>query len=159
MARITVEDSLRLDVSHPAVRCVLGAGVFHSGVFEWGEGGASIGYIWRPLAQVLELRFIAAGVSVAQRIEVRTAPVRFGGRRLWFECPATRVRTRALFLPPGGRCWAGRIAHDLAYRSQQERPGLFTKFGRALDRDDAHLRRNHVRRLRRRERAREARRA
>lgn len=158
MARPLIEDSLTLDLCHPAIRRVVGASVARSGVFRWGddEVAPSIGYCWRPGARVLELRFNAAGVTITQRIELVAAPVQFGGCRLWFRCPDTLAPTRALFLPPGRRRWAGRVAHKLAYASQRARPNLFTRLSRDLDRGDAVERRNQVRRLRRRERAREA---
>lgn len=158
MIRPLIEDSLRLDLAHPEIRRVIGAGVARNGVFEWGDDdvAASVGYSWRPGARVLELRFRAAGVSARQAIRLLVTPTPFGGHRLWFECPDTLVRARALFLPPGRRHWAGREAHRLAYSSQQARPNVFTRFVRDLDCDDAHNRRNGVRRLRWGERKREA---
>jgi hypothetical protein len=157
IVRALIEDSLRLDMSHPVVRRVIGAREHRRGAFQWCDSGvaaADVGYIWRPGARVLELRFIADGVSVTQNIKVVSAPARFGGRRTWFQCPETLQRARALFLPPGRTRWAGRTGHKLAYASQQMRPNAFTALGRELDRNDAADRRNHVRRLRRRERAR-----
>lgn len=157
MAHALIEDSLRLDLSHPAVRKIVGAAQAKQGAFHW-DDVAAVGYIWRPGARVLELRFSAAGASVIQQVRVSSAPARFGGRRLWFHCPETLAPTRALFLPPGRRRWAGRVAHNLAYASQRTRPDIFTRLARDLDRNDAADRRNHVRRLRWRERAAEARR-
>jgi hypothetical protein len=50
-----------------------------------------------------------------------------GGRRWWFLCPACRGggpacgrRVGMLYLPPGGRVFACRGCHDLAYTSSRE---------------------------------------
>jgi hypothetical protein len=162
MARILIEDALRLDLSHPAVRRIVGARQMRCGAFEWGgaDGAAAarVGFSWRPLARALELRFSIGGAGVTQLIQLTSTSPRFGGIRVWFQCPVTLMRTRALFLPPGRRRWAGRVAHQLTYASQQVRPSVFTRFARDVDRDEAADRRNRVRSLRRLERAAEARR-
>jgi hypothetical protein len=56
-----------------------------------------------------------------------TTALTSGGRRWWFRCVACRAggppcgrRVGKLYLPPGGRVFACRRCHDLAYTSGRE---------------------------------------
>jgi hypothetical protein len=150
MARALVSEAPCIDLARPEIRQIIGASQIRRGSIQWGGGG--VAFTWVPGARTLELRFFAGGVAVAQHINLRALPTRFGGRRFWLVCPRTRALSRALYLPPGQTFWASRSAHGLAYDSQRRRADALTRMVRALDRDDARERRNHIRRLRRRER-------
>lgn len=54
-----------------------------------------------------------------QRISLTTAPTNFGGRRWLFVCPRTGRRVTKLYLPNGGRFFAGRRAYGLDYLSER----------------------------------------
>lgn len=53
-------------------------------------------------------------------IRLEWTPCRFGGSRVWCRCPAKGCGRRVAVLY-GGRIFACRHCHDLAYRSQRER--------------------------------------
>lgn len=63
-------------------------------------------------------------------VRLLSQPCHLGGKRQWFECPARGCNKRAAILY-GGRVFACRICHDLAYPSQREK-----KFLRAQRRAD-----------------------
>jgi len=119
-----VEDCLILSVND--VRT--GAGC-HNGLHRWRCGdqdrgavkyeinlrSAEQGYLW--------LWYNVAGVSNCVAISMTSTTLHTGGRRWWFICPVTGKRVGKLYLPAGATHFAGRQAHDLTYRSCQERGG------------------------------------
>jgi hypothetical protein len=56
-------------------------------------------------------------------IDTTTTACHFGGKRIWFRCPAVRQNVRCgrrvarLYLPSAGHCFACRSCHDLTYTS------------------------------------------
>lgn len=56
------------------------------------------------------------------KLKVRLAWVtpRYGGRRWYFICPATKKRVTALYLPEGSRDFLSREGWSFAYRTQRE---------------------------------------
>lgn len=74
----------------------------------------------------LRLRYRSAGVERKEMIDFIAEPVPFGGLRWAVECPIRRSLARKLYLLPGGRRFASRLAYGLTYASRcdsvQERP-------------------------------------
>ncbi len=62
--------------------------------------------------------------SMDQRIQLHAAPRHFGGVQSYFVCPVTGRRVSVLWLPPGARRFANRLAwgRQVAYGSQFETP-------------------------------------
>jgi hypothetical protein len=154
MPRWAVQDCLVVDLADPAARRAL-RGKPGAGCLSWWRDGAEMAAVNYsrngPLAVVL--RFRSNDTPIEQVIRLRFERARFGGRRLWFECPITHRPVRALYLPPGAARWAGRAAHALVYESQRTRADNWRRAARMSDREEARRRRNLVRGLRRDERA------
>ncbi len=140
-----------------------------------------IQFVWNGLAQTLELAKPHDGAAARTSVRVVSSRPHFGGMRRWFVCPQTGARVRTLYSLQGGQPFLSRHAHGLVYRSTRRRlafpsllapqatPTLFER-SRGLDEDlaadivellreekrfrrhAARLRRNGIRRLRRRER-------
>lgn len=150
----TCEATLKLDLAEPAVRRALALRRSGSGSWQWTQCGselASVGYVWSGLSRRLTVKFAYAGTPRSQTVEMLSSAPQFGGVRLWFRCPITGERVRALFLSGDGR-WASRRALGLAYASQ--RAGRFERaVNRLLSGNAARERRNAVRRIGRRQRA------
>lgn len=68
----------------------------------------------------LRISFWARGMERGQTLRLAATRPRLGGVRLWFVCPVTGQRARALYLPEGQVQFASREAHRLSYRSQGE---------------------------------------
>lgn len=62
---------------------------------------------------------------VADRVRLAWTIPSFSGRRWWFLCPKSALRTTKLFLPNGGWHFWSRQAYQLGYASQ--RKGRFTR--------------------------------
>jgi hypothetical protein len=151
----TVEDSLRLDLAQPSVRKALGRRAVSDGVWTWASGGrdiANVGYTWVRPSLRLFLRYACNGQPTTQAIALEHSQPHWGGNRLWFLCPVTGKRVRALYLPSGATRWASRAAHDLRYESQRA-CGPLSQFFRDFRRFDARETRNQVRRITRKQRA------
>ena len=121
--RIPVEACIRIDLAEPAVRAALTLGVVRFGTWRWtrfGEQVAELAYEWRGDTPALRLRYSVGGVAMVEDIDLVITTLRFGGQRLWFLCPATGRRVRALYLPPGGRRFLSRQAYQLVYQSTRE---------------------------------------
>jgi hypothetical protein len=59
------------------------------------------------------------GEEIEYRVGLVRTPCRFGGTRLWWECPSTGARAFKLFLPRGGRRFLSRQAYRLGYATQR----------------------------------------
>jgi hypothetical protein len=59
------------------------------------------------------------GEEIEYRVGLARTPCRFGGTRLWWQCPATGARAFKLFLPRGGRRFLSRQAYRLGYATQR----------------------------------------
>ena len=78
----------------------------------------------------LHITFRARGMERGQTLRLAATQPRLGGVRLWFMCPVTGRRARALYLPEDQVRFASREAHRLSYRSQGE-SDLFRRITRA----------------------------
>lgn len=78
----------------------------------------------------IDLSFCVGGTGYHETVRLTATRLRLGGVRLWFLCPLTMQRVRALYLPAGKRRFASREAHGLSYRSQGE-SDLFRSITRA----------------------------
>jgi hypothetical protein len=90
----------------------------------------------------LALKYDVQHVSTATgpqhyTVPLVSTPCRFGGRRWWVICPATRRRAVNLYLPNGGRRFLSRAAYGMAYQSQREAPA--GRGWRAIRKVDARL--------------------
>lgn len=70
------------------------------------------------------------GRPIDQTIRLVAKSMRFGGKRWYMICPATRRRCCKLILPPGGDLFASVKAWRLPYRSQRE--DVVTRSHRAI---------------------------
>jgi hypothetical protein len=66
------------------------------------------------------LMFDAGGIDYIQRLNLTVTEPHLGGLRLWFLCPVTGHRARALYLPEGEKQFASREAYGLSYQSQSD---------------------------------------
>jgi hypothetical protein len=84
-----------------------------------GMNGCHIG-----IAMRLSRDWAKLALRTSRQFDLRAScPLRASGHRgtrLCFVCPVTDQRARILYLPAGGKQFASREAHDLAYRSQGE---------------------------------------
>lgn len=78
----------------------------------------------------VQLSFCAGGRKHCQTVHLVATRPSLGGLRMWFVCPVTRCRARALYMPEGKKLFASREAHGLIYRSQGE-SDLFRSITRA----------------------------
>lgn len=122
--RGTVEERPRLDIRVMRRRGFLRPGCIVSGTQSWSRGGettASVAVtvnLSDPAAGFVVVRFTLDGEPRVQQIDLAARPMRFGGRRYYFECP--RLGDRCEVLPLLGGVFASRQAHRLAYQSQSE---------------------------------------
>ena len=127
--KATVEDGLTLDINKLVREGIIRPGQWCSGTRRWtwvatGEEVGSIGYeanLTDPCHTWFRLHYRADGEPQDYQITLDTTRPNYGGRRWWFLCPARGDRVAKLYLPPGGRIFACRMAYGLAYRSQRER--------------------------------------
>lgn len=120
---VTCEAGLKIDLADPAIRQVLTPHGNTGGSWAWSSHGreiAAIVYGWSSAEARLTLRYNCNGAPVTQTITLTRNTPNFGGERMWFRCPFTGKRVRALYLPPGAREWGSRHAYKLTYQSQRE---------------------------------------
>jgi hypothetical protein len=118
VTRLTTEGLPRLDV-----RALARAGALRPGAIAtitWGEGATVTTEIPHDDPDHLTLRYRAcAGFTswafVQESVSLTRTPCTYGGKRVWFVCPACRNRC-ALFYALGG-CFRCRSCHRLAYAS------------------------------------------
>jgi len=73
-----------------------------------------------PLERTVQLTYSADGEPRSETIQILSRPMRFGGLRYYFRCPATARRCEKLYRS-GGR-FVSRQAGRLTYASQSEGP-------------------------------------
>jgi hypothetical protein len=78
----------------------------------------------------VHISYWVRGMMRRQTLRLAATRLRLGGVRLWFVCPVTGKRARALYLPEGQHRFASREAYRLSYRSQGE-TDLFRRITRA----------------------------
>ena len=142
--KITVEDSLRLDLLPLVWLRAVQAGTRRQGTICWPAGvrreqTATIGYVidmrgtpWIQLSygyQTSEEATPAEQIEQVQyQVRLVTTPQHYGGCKWWFQCPlvwpdgtACAKRVRQLYLPPGGKYFGCRYCHALTYASRMNR--------------------------------------
>lgn len=155
--KTAVEDGLTLSISTMMSKGALVPGQMTSGTWGWSYPGrashASIGYVGDmrfPDAATLRLHYTANEDSADYVVCLVWTPPTFGGRRWWFLCPLERSDDRSprrvtkLHMPPGGRYFRSRSAHELTYQSCRDsnaNAGLYRILAERLDTDPAHIRR------------------
>ena len=123
-AKSTTTDYLRLDVRRWARDGLLSPG--HTFGWHWSRDGEKVASINVDVGyNQVRLRYRssnAGGEAEAMNYAVRllSQQCHLGGTRQWFECPARGCGKRVALLY-GGRVFACRDCHDLAYPSQRER--------------------------------------
>ena len=140
----TVEQSIGISIADLRVRA-LGPGSVRTGSFVWTSRNedapsSSIRYATALNAEMglLLLLYSTGGEAVDHEIKLVATRPHFGGRRWWFVCPKTGKRTTKVYLPPGGRRFFSREAHDLTYNSSQESgkyDGLLSRVAERLGTD------------------------
>jgi len=150
--RVAHDDCIKLDLCEPAVRLVIDPQRSTAGTLHWASGGVDIaatGFDWRHGARRLTLSAVIDGAPMTQTIAITTTRPHFGGVRLWFACPESGKRARALLLAPGARHWASPASLRIAYPTQRMGAGA-RRLKRLLDGADHRQRRNAMRRMLRR---------
>jgi hypothetical protein len=149
----TVEEGLILSIRDLNRVGALAVG-WRESSFRWRQGDhtrAAADYsstINRDGTGLLGLHYMSKGEGIHDWISLVSTVPHYGGRRWWFKCPSTRLRTSKLYLPPGADHFASRQAHDLTYRSCQE-SGEFgrrcRRVARYTGRDEAEVRNSLLR--------------
>jgi hypothetical protein len=136
-AKTLVEDCRFLDVGAFVRDRVIAPGQSRRGSWTWSRNGqkvAAVGFEANVGATngTLRLAYLigrAGGekTTLDYVVPLVTTALVSGGRRWWFLCPACRRgeapcrrRVAKLYLPPGGRIFACRRCHELAYTSSRE---------------------------------------
>ena len=128
----TVEDCLVLSVTELIKKRAIILGSRTEGLWRWTyehstRVAAQIEYeadLRVPTRAWMQLRYIIDGEHVATYVWLTCSQPHFGGLRWFFCCPSLGIRVGKLYLPPGGRIFASRKAHDLTYAScQRSRSG------------------------------------
>jgi hypothetical protein len=124
--RDVVEDCLVLSIQDLICQGVLVPGSFCSGLWTWRYGAAAeppdatISYesdLRSPGSAWLRLWFTTEHGPTDQYIWFTRTKPNYGGARWWFRCPLLNIRAGKLYLPPGARMFASRLAHELTYTS------------------------------------------
>ncbi|NDR59195.1 hypothetical protein [Aliiruegeria sabulilitoris] len=125
-ARSTTEDYRAIDVRWLGREGMMRPG--YSGNITWSRNGgvvASVGIASEPGRIVLDYRSRSVGEdweSLRYSVHLDATPCNIGGARHWFLCPAQGCGRRVAVLY-GGRIYACRHCHQLAYPSQREDAG------------------------------------
>src|SRR5215210_4007621 len=122
LKRETVDRYQALDIRALKRSGVLDMELFGVGIpctVSWANG-STIGVQYIAADERLRLRYTTAdGVDHQEYIRLDYTKVHFGGRRVWFVCPACGRRAAILYLQRGGHVC--RTCANLAYPSSQER--------------------------------------
>ena len=127
-SRVTVEESLRLDLAR-LIRCrQVVPGAYCAGSLAWtvkgtGKQAGFINYqanLIQPAHAFARLHYIVNNLQQDYYVRVVRTPCRFGGWRWWWICPLTGQMAGILHLPPGEAMFACRRAYRLAYASERE---------------------------------------
>lgn len=125
----------RLDIRHMRRRGLLRPGAAVDGTMAWTRGGQDMGRVGLRLdltngdSGLLTVAFKLNGEPRRQEVIIASRPMRFGGKRFYFQCPETFRRCEVLALMGG--VFASRRAHRLTYQSQSD-----DRLGRMRDRAD-----------------------
>jgi hypothetical protein len=147
-ARQPIDAALALDLADPVVRRAFNPKRGASGSLTWRQNGvdiADVGFSWSGVTGCLVLTWRQHGSPCRQMVRTIWTTPNFGGRRMWFVCPFSGRRARALFLPNGAAHWASRAAYGLFYTSQRLAPA-YRRFATMLARHRRSERRNAMRR-------------
>jgi hypothetical protein len=133
--RGTVDATIRLDIRNLRRQGFLMPGAITSGVLRWtwvatGEETGTVSItvnLADPDHGYAVLRFSLNGDPRIQEVRLISNPMRYGGRRYYFECP--RHFRRCEVMPLVGGVFASRQAQRLSYSSQSS-----SRLGRLRDR-------------------------
>ncbi len=123
----TTGNYYQLRISRMVEMGVIKQGVIASGNWQWtrnGEQVANIGYSVKTLytdSPHIRLQYTSNGESLDYTVSLTTTRPHYGGVRWWFQCPA-RGCGRHVAVLYGGKIFACRHCHRLAYPCQQESP-------------------------------------
>ena len=119
-----VEDTFRLEVQRLVDLGVLTPSAAATGTLDTSRGQFGFQSNLGTESGSLELWWSWSGETRERRnrIELRSRPQTFGGRRWFFVCPVTGKRVTKLYLPPYANKFACRTAYGLGYRSQRQTP-------------------------------------
>lgn len=122
-AKATTNDMRKLDVRRLARDSFLSPGTLFG--WQWSCNGEKVGDI-QITAEVDQVRLCYKSRSYGDdweqhdyRVRLLKTPCNYGGFRTWFACPAQGCGRRVAILY-GGRIFACRHCHQLAYPSQRE---------------------------------------
>lgn len=125
-AKTKVEDYRSIDVRRWAREGFLRSGNAFN--WQWSVDGEKVASI-NVRVETGSLRLVYRSRSYGEewedldyRVELPRTRCNFGGERVWFICPARGCNRRVAKLY-GGRIFACRHCHNLAYSSQRESPG------------------------------------
>lgn len=122
--RGNLDSAIRLDIRAMRRQGFLKPGAIISGVQRWTwvatdeeTGSVSVTVnLADPAAGFVVVRFTLNGDPRVQEIRLVSTPMRYGGRRYYFECP--RQFRRCEVMPLVGGMFASRQAHRMTYASQ-----------------------------------------
>jgi hypothetical protein len=122
--RGAIDAAIRLDIRILRRQGFIQPGAITSGTQRWsrtatGEETGSVAVtvnLSDPDAGFIVVRFSLNGEPRVQEIALRSQPMRYGGRRYYFQCP--RDFRPCEVLPMVGGVFASRQAHRLTYHSQ-----------------------------------------
>ena len=119
----TVSDMRRLDVRKMKREGCLEPGA--SGRWGWSRNGETVASVcYHTLPDALRLVYSVSErskgpESMDYRVGLEWTPCNYGGSRVWFRCPSCHRRVAVIY---GGKVFACRHCHRLAYDCQHERP-------------------------------------
>lgn len=142
--RPTVETTLTLDINRLVRLRLIQPGRLIADVLVWtntgtGEVASKVAYeadLRDPAAASVRLRYFVAGQSMTYSIELDCTPMRFGGCRWWWRCPASGRRAVKLHLAHATGMFVHREMAGLAYQTWRDR---------AVQRSHTRQRRLHAR--------------
>ena len=120
----TVSDMRRLDVRKMKREGCLEPGA--SGRWGWSRNGETVASVcYHTLPDALRLVYSVSErskgpESMDYRVGLEWTPCNYGGSRVWFRCPSCNRRVAVIY---GGKVFACRHCHRLAYDCQHERWG------------------------------------
>ena len=118
----TVSDMRRLDVRKMKREGCLEPGA--SGRWGWSRNGETVASVCYHTC-LMRYGWCTASAngqgpeSMDYRVGLEWTPCNYGGSRVWFRCPSCHRRVAVIY---GGKVFACRHCHRLAYDRQHERP-------------------------------------